>query len=45
MQKMHIAKSDKSVTMYSVDVIISIGYGVKSKNKAFLRKDTVSLRT
>jgi len=30
MQKMHIANSDKPVTMYSLDVIISVGYRVKS---------------
>lgn len=29
MQKMHIANSDKPVTTYSLDVIISIGYRVK----------------
>ena len=31
MQKMHIAYSDKPVTFYSLDVIISVGYRVKSK--------------
>lgn len=31
MQKMHIASSDKPVTLYSLDVIISVGYKVKSK--------------
>lgn len=30
MQKMHIAKSDKPITLYSLDVIISVGYRVKS---------------
>jgi len=30
-QKMHIANSDKSVAFYSLDVIISVGYRVKSK--------------
>lgn len=29
-QKMHIAFSDKPVTLYSLDVIISVGYRVKS---------------
>jgi len=29
-QKMHIANSDKPVTLYSLDVIISVGYRVKS---------------
>lgn len=31
MQKMHIARSDKSVVLYSLDAIISVGYRVKSK--------------
>jgi hypothetical protein len=31
MQKMHIAKSDKPVAFFSLDVVISIGYRVKSK--------------
>lgn len=31
MQKMHIAGSDKPVAMYSLDVIISVGYRVKSQ--------------
>ena len=31
MQKMHIANSVKSVTFYNLDVIISVGYRVKSK--------------
>ncbi|WP_299669798.1 RhuM family protein [uncultured Polaribacter sp.] len=31
MQKMHIANSDKPVALYSLDVIISVGYRVKSK--------------
>ena len=30
-QKMHIANSDKPVTFYSLDVVISVGYRVKSK--------------
>lgn len=30
MQKMHIANSDKPVTYYTLDVIISVGYRVKS---------------
>jgi prophage maintenance system killer protein len=30
MQKMHIAGSDKPVTFYNLDVIISVGYRVKS---------------
>jgi death-on-curing family protein len=31
MQKMHIANSDKPVELYNLDVIISVGYRVKSK--------------
>lgn len=31
MQKMHIANSDKPVAYYSLDVVISIGYRVKSQ--------------
>jgi len=30
-QKMHIAYSDKPITLYSLDVIISVGYRVNSK--------------
>jgi hypothetical protein len=30
MQKMHIPNSDKPVTFYNLDVIISVGYRVKS---------------
>ena len=31
MQKMHIANSDKPIVIYSLDVIISVGYRIKSK--------------
>lgn len=31
MQKMHIALSDKPIALYSLDVIISVGYRVKSQ--------------
>lgn len=31
MQKMHIANSDKPIKIYSLDVIISVGYRVKSQ--------------
>lgn len=37
-QKMHIANSDKPVSLYSLDVIISIGYRVKSPNGVIFRK-------
>jgi len=32
MQKMHIANSDKPVAFFNLDVIISVGYRVKSQN-------------
>ncbi len=37
-QKMHFAKSDKPVSLYSLDVIISVGYRVKSQNGVIFRK-------
>ena len=37
MQKMHIANSDKPVTFYNLDVIISVGYRVKSKQGTLFR--------
>lgn len=37
-QKMHIANSDKPVSLYSLDVIISIGYRIKSQNGVIFRK-------
>ena len=37
-QKIHIANSDKPVSLYSLDVIISIGYRVKSQNGVIFRK-------
>ena len=33
MQKMHIANSDKPIIKYNLDVIISVGYRVKSKQE------------
>lgn len=36
-QKMHIANSDKPVTFYSLDVIISVGYRVNSYNATQFR--------
>ncbi|GAA3960289.1 virulence protein RhuM/Fic/DOC family protein [Allohahella marinimesophila] len=38
MQKMHIARSDKPVTRYSLDVIISVGYRVKSQRGVLFRQ-------
>lgn len=38
MQKMHIAGSDKPVTYYSLDVIISVGYRVKSQRGVQFRQ-------
>ena len=35
MQKMHIANSDKPVAFYNLDVIISVGYRVKSRAQSF----------
>ncbi len=37
-QKMHIANSDKPVQFYSLDVIISVGYRVKSKRGVEFRR-------
>jgi death-on-curing family protein len=37
-QKTHIAKSDKPVAIYSLDVIISVGYRVKSKRGTQFRQ-------
>lgn len=38
MQKMHIANSDKPVVFYNLDVIISVGYRVKSRNGILFRQ-------
>ncbi|MGZ0017265.1 RhuM family protein [Yeosuana sp. AK3] len=37
-QKMHIANSDKPVVFYNLDVIISVGYRVKSKQGTQFRQ-------
>jgi len=37
-QKMHIPKSDKPVAVYSLDVIISVGYRIKSKRGTQFRQ-------
>ena len=36
-QKMHFANSDKPISLYNLDVIISVGYRVKSKNGIIFR--------
>jgi prophage maintenance system killer protein len=38
MQKMHIAPADKSTAFYSLDVIISVGYRVKSRRGVQFRQ-------
>ena len=38
MQKMHIAGSDKPVVFYNLDVIISVGYRVKSQRGVQFRQ-------
>jgi len=38
MQKMHIAHSDKPVTLYDLDVVISVGYRVKSPQGVQFRR-------
>lgn len=38
MQKMHIANSDKPVAYYSLDVVISVGYRIKSNRGVEFRK-------
>ena len=38
MQKMHIANSDKPVSFYNLEVIISVGYRVKSKQGTQFRQ-------
>jgi hypothetical protein len=43
MQKMHIANSDKPVLFYNLDVIISVGYRVKSHRGVQFRKWATAL--
>jgi hypothetical protein len=43
MQKMHIANSDKPVIVYNLDVIISVGYRVKSHRGVQFRKWATAL--
>lgn len=42
-QKMHIPNSDKPVTFYNLDVIISVGYRVKSQNGVIFRRWATSI--
>ena len=45
MQKMHIANSEQPVSFYSLDVIIPVGYRVKSlRSTQFRHRATVILR-
>ncbi|MDR6981916.1 hypothetical protein J2X32_000524 [Rheinheimera pacifica] len=45
MQKMHIANSDKPVALYDLDVVISVGYRIKSaQGVAFRRWATQRLK-
>lgn len=43
MQFMHIASSDKPITLYSLDVIISVGYRVKSQRGVEFRRWATSV--
>ena len=43
LQKVQIANSDKPVNYYSLDVIISVGYRVKSKNGVIFRKQATGV--
>lgn len=38
MQNLHIANSDKPVIFYNLDIIISVGYRVKSKREVEFRR-------
>ena len=38
MQKMHIANSDRPVTFYDLDVVISVGYRIKSPQGVQFRR-------
>lgn len=38
MQKMHIARSDRPVTLYSLDMVISVGYRVSSAQATLFRR-------
>ena len=38
MQKMHIANSDRPITLYSLDIILAVGYRTNSKKAIAFRK-------
>ena len=38
MQKMHIANSDKPINLYSLDVVLAIGYRINSSEAIKFRK-------
>ncbi|MFN8769973.1 MAG: RhuM family protein [Neisseriaceae bacterium] len=38
MQFLHVANSDKPVTFYNLDVILSVGYRVNSKQATYFRR-------
>jgi hypothetical protein len=38
MQKMHIANSDRPVAFYDLDVVISVGYRIKSERGVQFRR-------
>ena len=42
-QNLHIANSDRPVSFYNLDVIISVGYRVKSPNGIIFRKWATSI--
>lgn len=37
-QFLHVANSDKPVTFYNLDVILSVGYRVNSKQATYFRR-------
>ena len=44
MQIMHISRSDRPVTFYDLDVVISVGYRVKSQRGVEFRRSTPASR-
>ena len=43
MQKMHIANSDKPVTLYSLDIVLAVGYRTNSAKAIVFRKWATSI--